>query len=670
MLRAMKRILKVLAYLAGTAAFLLATAHFTLRHQLNTPKFKGALTGFIERAIGRTTDYERVDYTLFPFSLVVRNAVIREKGDAQEFASIRGFSAAIDFRAREITSLRLDRPALRIVQRADGTFNFSDLISKPVGKDSAPGPAPKKPSGPGRPAPEGQPSPAAPPFSIRQVQIEKARFEFVRQRADQTEESFTLSDLNVDLRDFAPDQPVQVNGQVAIGGKSSFRFALSGPPPAKYADRPGAWPAAFSARLDLADFADVQAFLPAGTRPFQSLAATLEIHGALTDRLSIQMKLQTPPEATEDFPVALEADLQAALSLPAPVAAHLLNGSSLPEPLRVSTPPCPPPLGAMALTAPPELALLLRHLQATAEWTFPKIAYGRNVFGQGAATASLQNGVLVMPGAKCSAYGGALEARGNIQLLACPLAYRLDRLVAKDLALEQVLAANGFGEVAGLSGRVQLEGSAAGQAVAEPGLRSGLAADARLRIDALQTAGPGGSLMDRVWLQLDHPLLRQLMPRLKTKIEQAESNAGNVTTTRYDEATATLSLRDGRAALSDARLSRPDGRLHAAGDLFPFDDRLDLSARLVASPAETARLTDGKDLSAYLPYEDGGLMVPLTLRGSLRKPDVRPDLDRLLHNALAGVAGGESGNPLEHLSDSDRKNVETGLQILGDWLAR
>jgi hypothetical protein len=81
-------------------------------------------------------------------------------------------------------------------------------------------------------------------------------------------------------------------------------------------------------------------------------------------------------------------------------------------------------------------------------------------------------------------------------------------------------------------------------------------------------------------------------------------------------------------------------------------------------------LTDGKDLSAYLPYEDGGLMVPLTLRGSLRKPDVRPDLDRLLHNALAGVAGGESGNPLEHLSDSDRKNVETGLQILGDWLAR
>lgn len=667
MLGPMKKLLKVLAFLAGTAVFLLAAAHFTLRYKLNTPKFKAALTGFIERGTGRAADYERVDYSLFPFSLVVRNAVIREKGGAQEFASIREFSAALDFRAREITSLRLDRPALRIVQRADGTFNFSDLISKPSGNEPAPGPAPKKPSGQGRPAPKGEEPAAAPPFTIRQVRIEDARFEFVRQRTDQTEESFTLSDLDFHLQDFAPDRPVQVNGQVAIGGKSSFRFDLSGPPPAEYAGNPGAWPVAFTARLDLADFADVKAFLPEGTLPFQSLDATVETQGALTDRLSVQMKFQTPAESTEDFPVALDAGLQATLSLPAPVADHLLNGSPLPESMRVPAPPCQPPPGAVALTDHPELALLLRHLQATAELTFPKIAYGRNVFTQGLATAYLRGGVLTVPLVKVSAYGGTLEARGNAQLLACPLSYRLDRLVAKDLAIEQALAANGLGDFADLSGRIQLEGSAAGQAVAAPGLRS-LEADVRARIDGLQSIGPGGSLMDQVWVQLDNPLLLQLVPRLESKVEQAKHNAENVTTSHYDEATATLSLREGRAALSDARLSMPGYRLLAAGDLFPFDDRLDLSARLLASPAETAQLTGGKDCSAYLPYEDGGLMVPLTLRDSLRKPDVRPDLDRLLQNALAGGAGGKPGNPLEHLSDSDRKHVEKGLEILGGLL--
>lgn len=666
MLGPMKKLLNVLAFLAGTAVFLLVAAHFTLRYKLNTPKFKEALTGFIERGTGRAADYERVDYSLFPFSLVVRNAVIREKGDAQEFASIREFSAAIDFRAKEITSLRLDRPALRIVQRADGTFNFSDLISEPSEEKPAPGPSPGKPSGPDTPAPKGKEPPAAPPFTIRQVRIENARFEFVRQRTDQAEESFILSDLNFDLLDFATDKPVQVNGNVIIGGKSSFQFDLSGPPPAEYAGNPGSWPIAFTARLDLPDFADVKAFLPEGTLPFQSLGATLEIQGAITDQLSVYMKVQTP-EATGTHPVSLDASLQATLSLPAPVAAHLLDGSPLPEPMREQPSPCQPPPGAMALTDNPELALWLRHLQATADLTFPKIAYGRNVFEQGSATAHLRGGVLTVPSVKLSAYGGTLEARGNAQLLACPLSYRLDRLVANGLAIEQALAANGLGDFADLSGRIQLDGSAAGHAVAEPGLRS-LEADVHVRIDDLQSVGPGGSLMDQVWIQLDHPLLLQLVPHLKTKVEQAKLNTGNVTTSHYDEATATLSLREGRAALSDARLAMPGYRLLAAGDLFPFDDRLDLSARLLASPEETAQLTGGKDLSAYLPYEGGGLMVPMTLRGALRKPDVRPDLDRLLQNALAGTAGGDPDNPLDHLSDSDRKHVEKGLEILGGLL--
>lgn len=662
----MKRLLKILAFLAGTAVFLLATAHFTLRYKLNTPKFKEALTGFVERGIGRAADYERVDYSLFPFSLVVRNASIKEKDGAQDFASIGEFSAAVDFRAKEISSLRLARPTLRIVQHADGTFNFSDLISKPAADKPAPGQLPRKPSGPDRPAPTGKEPAAAPPFAIRQVRIEDARFEFVRERADQADESFLLSDLNFDLRDLASDAPVQVNGRVAIGGKSSFRFDLSGPPPAEYADQPGAWPIAFTARLDLPDFADVKAFLPEGTLPFRSLKATLNVHGALTDQLSVQIQFQTP-DATERHPVSLAADLQATLSLPAPVAAHLLEGAPLPEPMRVQTPPCQPPPGAMALTGDPALALLLQHLQATAELGVPKIAYGGNVFERGAATFSLRDGALSMPEARVEAYGGTIEARGDVQLLACPLSYRLERLAANDLAIEQAAAANGLSDFANLSGRLQLEASGAGHAVAEPGLHA-LEADARLRIDDLQSVDAGGSLMDQVWRQLDHPLLLQLVPRMKAKVEQAKLNADNVATSHYDEATATVSLRDGRAAVSDARLGMPGYRLLAAGDVFPFDDRIELAARLLVSPEETAELTGGKDRSNVLPYEDGGLMVPLTVRGSLRAPAVLPDLDRLLRNALAGIAGGEGESPLDALSKSDRKNVEKGLKILGDLL--
>lgn len=317
---AMKRFLKFIAWLAGLAIFLLITAHFTLRHALNTPKFKEAMTGFIERTTGRAADYERIDYGLFPFSLVIRNAALKEPGGAQDFASIRSFAAIVDFRAKEVSALRLEEPSIRIVQRADGTFNFSDLLAPPpaetpAGEAPAGGEVPPaagaetQPAAGSAPPPEAAP-PAAPAFAIRLVQIEKARFEFVREEAGAGEKNFLLSDLDFQLRDFAPDRPFRMTGRAAIGRKSALQFELSGPPPAEYAEDPGAWPAAFTSRLEIADFADLEAFLPAGTLPFESLGMTLSITGALAEAVAVQLDIQTSA-ASETHPVAVEAALQA-----------------------------------------------------------------------------------------------------------------------------------------------------------------------------------------------------------------------------------------------------------------------------------------------------------------------------------------------------------------------
>ena len=161
----MKRWIRFLIWLAGLALFLALTAHFTLRHALNTPKFKAAATGFIQRTTGRPADFERIDYTLFPFSLVVRNAALREPDGSRDFASLKELSVYVDFRTKEITSIQLAEPTIRIVQHPDGTFNFSDLLAPPPAKDTPPPPAP-----PEQPAPPSPPSAA--PFALRQVQIQ------------------------------------------------------------------------------------------------------------------------------------------------------------------------------------------------------------------------------------------------------------------------------------------------------------------------------------------------------------------------------------------------------------------------------------------------------------------------------------------------------------------
>lgn len=654
----MKRFLRFLLWFAGTAVFLLLTAHFTLKHLLNAPKFKAATTGFIERTTGRPADYGRIDYELFPFALVVRDAALKEKDGTRDFASIRSFSAAVDFRNKEITSLRFDRPTLRIVENEDGTYNFSDLFAA---EPAAPAGGPARlPAGP---RPEAHP--ATPPLVLRQVEVIDASFEFVRRDAT-GEEAFTLSDVDFDLRNFAPDRPLQLRGQAAIGKSSGFQFELSGPALAEYAGRPGAWPAAFNARLDVRDFADVRAFLPEGTLPFQSLWATLNVHGALAEKLDVLLNVQTS-EASETHPVAAELGLQAEVALPPPVAAHLFGGADLPAEFRFDPPPCEPPPGTISLLGDPELAPTLKHARGAATLTFPKIAYGQNVLERGTISIVLRDGALEIPSAECTAYGGTIAARAGIQFLACPLFWRLEKLTADKLEIGRALAANGLGDFAAVSGTLHLEARANGSGVAEPAVRE-IVADALARIENLQTAGTGGSLMDQVWLQLDNPILLQLLPRLQAKVDRAKQAAATTTTSRYETATATLVLRDGVATLSNARLALPGYRIDVAGPIRPFEDRLDLAGKVVASPEETAQLTGGKDRSDVLPYENGGLMVPFTVRGALSAPQVRPDLDILLKNALAGASAGSSGDLLDGLSKSDRKNVEKGLEILGNFL--
>jgi len=663
----MKKLLKFIVWLIGLALLLLLTAHFTLRYALNTPKFKAAATGFIERATGRVATYERIDYGLFPFSLVIKNAVLMEQDGSTPFASIEEFAAIIDFKKKEVTSLRLEEPSVRILQYADGSFNFSDLIAEEPAT-TEPGETPAEPSAPAEPAAPTEP--ATPPveeaatesFSIKLVQIDRAEFVFVQVDEDSKETPFTLTDLNFQLLDFAPDQPFRMRGTVTIGKTSAFEFSLSGPAWAEYAKRLGEWPVALDAKADIRDFADLKAFLPEGTLPFHSLALKLNLSGSLTEGLQLTADLTTP-EATEAFPVAMDLSLQADLALPGPVLQHLLASEPLPASYDVAFPPCELPAGTMTLTTLPMESLLIQHAEANVTLTFPSIAYGLNRFEQGSVTAHLGNGVLTIPTVKMNAYTGSIEARGSAQLLACPLTYQLEQLSVTHLEIAQVVAANGIEAADSFSGTIQFEASAQGSAVAAEGLHA-LEVDAQAQIDDLQSVGDNGTLLDQIWLKLDNPLLLKLVPRIQTKVDQANVNAATICTSHYEEATATLTMRKGTVTLSDTRMSAPNVRLDLSGTVQPMEDQMDLSAQLLLSPEETERLTEGKDLSAYLPYEDGGLMIPIALTGSLQKPTVLPDFDRLLKNALKGTVTEQLAPQLDKLHSKDKKNVEEGLQLL------
>jgi hypothetical protein len=657
----MKKFGFFLLWLVGVAVFLLATAHFTLRHLLNTPDFKKTVTEFITRATGRAADYGRIDYQLFPFALRVQNAVLKEADGQQDFASIQSFTAEVDFRRKEVTSVTLDRPVVRIVQQADGSYNFTD-----IGRGK-PATTKERSAAESETGAEPTSAAAAPLLVIGRIDLRQARVEFIRRATNGAEHKLVLSAMDGELTDFATANPLHFSGRMAIGEHSTLEFALSGPPPADHSAQPIAWPLDLTARMEIGDVADIQALLPEAEFPFSGLTVALHAQGSLADRLAVEVTADTPITAP-GVPSAIHAKLTADLLLPAPVADHLLLGAALPDAFKYNPPPCAAPPGTVALGESPLLALLLRHLQAQAQLTFTDLTLGANALGDGAANLLLHEGVLTIPTFTFAAHGGRVTIRGAVQLLACPLAYQLTSLQADGLMLHNLLAANMEYAPPGLDGTVQLTASAHGHAVGEEALPS-LVADLDLQLTDLRNVGEGGSLADQMWRQLDQPLLLRLLPTLKAKVAAAKQTANLVTTNRYEDATAKLALRNGRIAVSSARLAAADYRLNLHGVILPFADQLDLQATVRASPEETAQLTGGKDLSAFLPYEDGGLQVPLFIRGPLRKPVVVPDMDTLLKNAAAGLTSqSDGGNILDSLSASDRKNVEKGLAILNDLL--
>lgn len=622
----MKTFRHLLFWLAGVILFLLITAHLTLRYTLNTPRFKQTVTDFLQRSLGRNVEYERIEYRLFPFALVMRQAAIHERNSGGEFATVKLLKLSVNWRHREITALRLEKPTLRIVQRADGSFNVADLAAK------------KKRATPAKPAEEAStkaaeekpptptPAAAAPPMFLRLVDIVQARLEFTRESADGAAKIFALSDLDVQLCYDAPGAVPKMKGRATIGQASRAQFSLERHAVEHGVSGAGLNGAALHAHVVIRDLADIHALLPESFPAFQNLQARLAVLG-MPEKLSLQLDLETD-DTTATHPLGLDAQAQMEVSLPQPLADYLENGTPLPDNWPPPPPACEPPPGTIALVNWPEMARILQHAEAQLNLSFAWLAHGGNRFTDGTATAHLREGNLILPRATWTAYGGQCMARGNAQLLSCPMSYQVDKITGTDLDVHQLLAANSWAGASDWSGRLQIKGALAGQAVNARGGPS-LTANVRAQIDDLQSIGTGGSLIDAVWRQLDQPLLLSLLPPLKSKAAGARAAENMVTTTRYERATAKVSLDDGTATLSIVELAMPDYRLSVTGVVQLSEDELNLTARLLASPEETARLTGGRDLRSVLPHENGGLLVPVSIRGTLRKPRVRPDLGRL-----------------------------------------
>jgi AsmA protein len=287
--------------------------------------------------------------------------------------------------------------------------------------------------------------------------------------------------------------------------------------------------------------------------------------------------------------------------------------------------------------------------------------YQQNILQDLNVNIVLHQGILKLSPMSFKAYGGTVVDTAELRLLDFPVVYTMN-FKMENIQIQEALKANQIEDET--YGTLMLALDAEGQGLTLPNLKTKLSSRGEFSIRNGKRISTDGTILDRIYLALDNPILLNLLPELATKIKQAKAAQGTKKETTIEDCVVAFNLTQGTATLTQCKVGTPDYLFHAEGKAYPFDDNLDLKARFNFSEKATLELTGQKDLSDRLPYENKGLIVPLILTGPMSKPKVTPDLKDILKK----VAGGQVQKALQDLLGANKEEgvgVETETKKSG-----
>ncbi|MFH0879267.1 MAG: hypothetical protein V2A34_06105 [Lentisphaerota bacterium] len=672
----MKKFLKFILWLMVMVMVLLVGGHFALKAYLNSAGFKSMVSEQVDKNLHRKAELGSVSYSLLPPALLVANVSMKEKDGQSTFVAFKELSLRYDHSKKEFSSIALREPEVQIIQYADGSFNFSDMLpAKPEEKGTQVG---------GTPAPKPSPMPAAEkkpvqlkenalPISIALIQIEQAKFIFSKVDKAGIAHPFTLTGLNLDVRNIQLDQPVLFSSSVQIGKSSSLKWTLDLGPLRTLPPDIANMPIVLEGQFLLQSFEDLAAFMTAeqmASLPVTALDFSWRGTGHLSKGFTFDLKAKSP-EVGGKNKLALNLDTQVRVMLPEPVINNLLYSMPLPEGFQPAI-PAEKIEGELQLAANATVGLLLKTMVLETSLKTTQLAYEQNIVSNLVVQVAIKNGLLTLQPLHLELFGGSLDGKAVADLLAYPLKYSLDDLTLAHLQIHEAVAANtnklGGSFADGIFGGVEVAVSLSGEGISTNNLRNQLRAQGRFELRDAQKIGTGETFLDRVILKLDHPLLVQAVPEIKQRVEESQARASLVTTTRLDYAKAGFNMNHGVAKLEDFQLGTTDYVLNASGQAWPFEDKLEMKAQMRMSPTATLKLTGDRDLSDSLPYENGGLVIPVVISGSLKKPTPLPDIEFIIKNLASSTIKKELGGLLKDAGGKDNGQVQQGMKMIDSLL--
>jgi AsmA protein len=220
---------------------LVVIAIAALPYLLDVNSYRGKIQSELQARTGRPVSLGQMELKVFPFAFRVQNAVI---GEDPRFRSTAPFAQAQELlvsvklmpllsKRVEVNSIELMKPKIELIRNEQGVWNFSS-IGKPAASAQQPPPG-QKPA----PQPQGQPQPTQPP---PQQQAQGQQFELGRLVISDGQVGYTdlqkrqpravYDHIDLDLRDYAPGKPVNIDlaARLPGGGKQELRLNGKGGP--------------------------------------------------------------------------------------------------------------------------------------------------------------------------------------------------------------------------------------------------------------------------------------------------------------------------------------------------------------------------------------------------------------------------------------------------------
>ncbi|GAB4490415.1 MAG: hypothetical protein OHK006_23240 [Thermodesulfovibrionales bacterium] len=185
----MKKLLKILAAIAVVLAVSVAGLTFFVKSYLTDERIRGLITEAAEKSLNRKVALGSISVNIWS-GIEVSDLDVKEKDSAASFAGAKKFVLKYQLlpllsKKLVIDELRLEEPMVRIAKHADGSFNFSDMITaKKAGQ------RPGEPtSAPGLPV----------SMSVKAIKVEKGRFEYQDESGGPVKKLDLLADAELGL---------------------------------------------------------------------------------------------------------------------------------------------------------------------------------------------------------------------------------------------------------------------------------------------------------------------------------------------------------------------------------------------------------------------------------------------------------------------------------------